>query len=164
MVKQFGDISLISGILQLLIPKWLTKRLNLSFFKLEPINRLGSMFSKILRERRLNGIKYSDLSEQLEDAIDKGLEMDEKTKVGNCLVVIFAGVDTVSNVTCRIGQFLIEYPEIQERLYQELKQEFSDEITYEKPDPTCLPGRVFERMLKIGFAILSSNQTCIKGK
>lgn len=55
--------------------------LGLSFFKIEPTNKLGSMFGKMLRERKVNGLRYNDLASSLDDAIDKGLEMDENTKL-----------------------------------------------------------------------------------
>ena len=46
----------------------------------------------------------------------------------------FGGVETVSNGLCQLAQYLIEYPDLQERLYQELKKEFSgtDGITYDE--------------------------------
>lgn len=37
--------------------------LGLNFFKIEPTNRLGAMFKKMLRERKLTGLRYNDLSE-----------------------------------------------------------------------------------------------------
>lgn len=46
--------------------------------------------------------------------------------------IAYTGVETVSNVLCKSVQFLVENPDIQERLYVELKNEFSDGITYEK--------------------------------
>ena len=44
------------------------------------------MFKAMLRERKQNGLKYNDLSETIENAIEKGLAMDEQTKLGNCLL------------------------------------------------------------------------------
>lgn len=34
----------------------------------------------------------------LDDAIDKGLNMDEDTKLGNCLLGFFGGVETIRQV------------------------------------------------------------------
>ena len=133
LVKQFGDFSVVAGVFQLFLPKWLSKMLNLSFFKLDPINRLGLMFLKTLKERKSTGIRFNDLSETFDDAIANGLQMDESTKIGNCLVAIFAGVETVSQSLSEMAQFLVENPSVQERLYAELKNEFSNGIiTYEK--------------------------------
>lgn len=36
-------------------------------------------------------MRFNDLSETFDDAIQNGLQMDEATKIGNCLVAIFAG-------------------------------------------------------------------------
>lgn len=58
----------------------------MNFFKMEPFIGLGSMFSQMLKTRQSDGQRYNDLSETIQDAIDKGLDMDERTKVGNCLL------------------------------------------------------------------------------
>lgn len=71
---------------QFFLPKWFSRMLGLNFFKIEPTNRLGGMFKRMLRERKQDGLNYNDLSETIENAIDKGLDMDEDTKLGNCLL------------------------------------------------------------------------------
>ena len=90
------------------------------------------------------------MSELLQEAIDKGLEMDEKTKIGNCLLGFIAGVETVANALCQIGEYLVEYPEIQERLYQELKSEFSDGITYEELTQHAYLDAFFNECMRLG--------------
>lgn len=50
------------------------------------------MFKNLIKQRRQNdNIKYNDLSEMLDDAIDRGLDMNESEKIGNCLLAYFAG-------------------------------------------------------------------------
>lgn len=132
LVMQVGDVSIVAGVLELLMPRWLSKLLKISFFKLESFNSLGAMFSKVLQKRSATDVRYHDLAETLQAAIDNGLEMTENAKIGNCLAALFGGVDTVSNALCKMVEFLVEYPEIQERLYTELKSEFSDGIDYER--------------------------------
>ena len=68
---------------QFFLPKWASRMLGLSFFKVEPVNRLGTLFRQMLRERKLNGLQYNDLAAVLDEAIEKGLEMDEDAKLGN---------------------------------------------------------------------------------
>lgn len=75
---------------QLFLPKWLSSMLRLNFIRTEPTNRLGAMFRQMLRERKRTGHKYNDLNEALESAIDKGLQMDEDTKLANDLLGNFA--------------------------------------------------------------------------
>ena len=132
LAKRFGESSPVAGTVQFFMPIWFCKLFKLNFFKMEPFIGLGEMFSRMLKERKSDGQRYNDLSETIQDAIDKGLKMDEKTKVGNCLLGFLAGVETVSSALCQVAEYLVEYPEYQERLYQELKKEFSNsEITYE---------------------------------
>lgn len=130
-VKQFGDVSIVTGVLQLLLPRWINKLFKINFFKVEPINRLGLMFSKILKERSGTGVRYQDLSETLQKAINDGLDMDDQSMVGNSLLAIFAGVDTTSSALCKMVEYLVEYPEVQSRLYTEVKRDFSAGIHYE---------------------------------
>ena len=98
----------------------------------------------MLKQRRSNGEKYNDLSELLEDAMDKGLDMDENTKIGNCLLAYFAGTETVSGILSQAFRFLMENPEVKEKLLEEIKKEFSNEITYENLTPECLSRCCFK--------------------
>ena len=113
------------------------------------------MFKKMLQERKLNGLRYNDLASLLDDAIDKGLEMDEDSKLGNCLLQFFAGVDTISNSLSQMTEFLSLNPDIQERLYRELKKEFSDEITYEKLVSHAYLDAFFCESFRLGTALFS---------
>lgn len=136
--------------MQFFLPGWLNRLLNVNFFDLEPINGLGLMFSKMLKERSATGVRHQDLSETIQAAIDNGTEMDEQTKIGNCLLGYLAGVDTVTGALCAIFEFLVEYPEHQERLYQELKSEFSGGITYEKLTQNAYLDSYFNECMRLG--------------
>jgi len=154
LAKRFGDSSAVAFILQFFLPKWLTRLLKIDFFDLEPINGLGAMFSRVLKERRSTDVRYNDLSETIQQAIDNGLEMDERTKLGNCLLGFLAGVDTVTSALCKVFEYLVIYPDIQERLYQELKSEFSAGITYEALTQHAYLDAFLNETLRLGTQVL----------
>ena len=85
--------------------------------------------------------------------MDKGLDMDEDTKLGNCLLGFFGGVETISNGLCQLAVDLVEHPELQERLYRELKEEFSDGITYEKLTQHAYLDAFFNESFRLGTAV-----------
>lgn len=70
------------------LPKPVTRLLRLNMFDLEPVIALGSTFKSIIKQRRATNLKFGDLSEMLDDAIDNGLEMNDNEKVG-CIMLAF---------------------------------------------------------------------------
>ena len=71
------------------------------------------------------------------------------------LLQIFAGMDTISNALCQLTEYLVEYLELQERLYTELKADFADEITYEKLVQHAYLDAFFSESLRLGTALFS---------
>ena len=61
----------------------------------------------------------------------------------------------MSNGLCQITEYLVEYPEIQERLYQELKNEFSDGISYENLTQHAYLDAFFNETFRLGTAVYS---------
>lgn len=45
---------------------------------------------------------------------------------------MFIGVEPVSNLTSQAMYFLSRFSDVQDKLYDEIVKEFSDEITYER--------------------------------
>lgn len=85
-----GDLNTIQAILATVLPKGLAKILRLSIFDLKPMNNLGHHFKKMLKKRRENGIKYNDLSELLQDAVDENkIKLSEDGVIGNILLAFF---------------------------------------------------------------------------
>lgn len=52
-------------------------------------------------------------------------------------------------------EFLIEHEDLQERLYQELKTEFADEITYEKLVSHAYLDAFLNESFRLGTAVFS---------
>ena len=127
-----------------------------------PLNSLGRMFEKMVKQRRATGVKYGDLSETLDDAIDKGLEMSEPEKTANSLLAFSVGVETVSNGMCRIFQYLVENPECKERLYAEAKREFADGIDYERLTQHQYLDAFINESLRLGTTVLVQERTAMK--
>ena len=73
---------MIQSFMQLFLPTTVGRLLKLNALDVEPFNKLGRTFKNMIKQRRATGEKYGDLSELLDDAIDKGLEMSEAEKVG----------------------------------------------------------------------------------
>ena len=89
-----GEVSFISAGLCTILPKSFSRWFKLQPFNLNPINALGSYFKKLIRERQKSGIKYNDLSEVLQNAVnDKKVKMTEDEVIGNILLAFFAGVE-----------------------------------------------------------------------
>lgn len=116
----------------------------------------------MLKERRSNGVKYNDLSELLEESIDKGLDMSEEEKIGNCILAFMAGVETVANSLCKLLYYLVENVEIQDRLYAELKSEFSEGISYESLMQHRYLDAVLNESLRLGMFMLIQERTAMK--
>ena len=74
--------------------------MKLNGVRIEPSIELGRLFKNMVKQRKQAGIKYGDLNELLEDAIDKGLDMNEYEKIGNCLLAFFAGKFIVTISIC----------------------------------------------------------------
>lgn len=79
--------------------------------------------------------------------------MTEDSKLGNLLLQFFAGLDTIGNGLCRFTGYLVEHPELQERLYQELKTEFTDGITYEGLVQHAYLDAFFNETFRLGTSI-----------
>ena len=155
-------MNVIQSFLQLFLPTAVGRWLKLSMFDIEPFNSLGNLFKNIVKQRRTTGKKYGDLSEVLDDAIDKGLVMSEAEKIGNCIDSFQAGSETLGNSFCRIIQYLVEYPEIKERLYAEIKREFADGVDYERLTRNAYLDAFINESLRLGADILILKRIAMK--
>lgn len=87
-----GNLNFFSNLLLAVLPSSVSRFLKIQQFEWEPINKLGSYFKKMIKERRKSGIKFNDLSEMIMDAIDeKRVQMTEDEVIGNILLSYFAG-------------------------------------------------------------------------
>lgn len=135
------------------LPSAVSRFLKLNPLDVNPSNKLGHIFKKMIKQRRATGVRYGDLSELLDDAIDKGLPMTEGEKIGNTLIAFGAGVETVSNALCRIFQYLVENPEVKDRLYAEVKKEFSNGIEYDQLTQHQYLDAFINECLRLGTAV-----------
>lgn len=146
----------------MLLPTAISRLLKLNPLDVVPLNKLGKMFEKMVRERRATGIKYGDLSETLDDQIDKGLEMNEQEKIGNCLMAFIVGIEIISAAMCKIIYFLVENPECKERLYAEVKKQFADGIDYEPLTQNQYLDAFINETLRLGASSLIQERTAMK--
>ena len=96
LAKRFGDVNPIQSFLQMFLPTTVSRLLKLNAVNIQPSNRLGRIFKSMLAKRRETGKKYNDLSELLDEAIDKGLPMTEAEYLGNNLIAFGAGMSKKS--------------------------------------------------------------------
>ena len=84
------------------LPISVSRFLKINGVRVEPSIELGRLFKNMIKQRKQSGIKYGDLNELLEDAIDKGLEMNENEKIGNCLLAFTAGKFILAILNCNL--------------------------------------------------------------
>ena len=162
LVKRIGVVNVIQSFLQLCLPTTVSRLLKLNAFDEVSFNSLGNIFKNMIKQRRATGVKYGDLSETLDDAIDQGLEMSEAEKVGNCMDALLAGTETVSNALCKIVQFLVENPECKERLLAEVKSEFADGVDYERLTQNQYLDAFINESLRLGMSVFVQERTAMK--
>lgn len=87
-----GDINISQIIMLNFLPSFLWKWINLNIFDIEPFEKLGDLFKKMVRERDPS-LRYNDLTELLQDQIRDGKlkDMSEDEIIANCLLGFFAG-------------------------------------------------------------------------
>ena len=71
-------------------------------------------------------------------------------------------MDNVSGNLCSILLCLVEHPEIKDKLYEVIKNEFADEITYESLMENAYLDAVYKENLRLRNTILALNRTAIK--
>lgn len=85
------NLSLSFIINSILLPRAVTDWLKFNIFNVEPLDKLGDLFKKMIRERDPN-LRYNDLVEMLQDSINKNkVQMSEDEMVANSLLTFFAG-------------------------------------------------------------------------
>ena len=85
-VSTLGDLNPFNLALCTILPDSFVKYFQIQPFKIKPINNLATYFKKMINERKKSGIKYNDLSEVLQDAVDENrVKMTENEVIGNCL-------------------------------------------------------------------------------
>ena len=91
-VCTLGELNPISSVLVTVLPARLTELLKIQPFKLKPINSLGKYFERMIDERKKSGVKYNDLLDAIQNAVDNNkAEMTKEEVIGNCLLSYFAG-------------------------------------------------------------------------
>ena len=155
-----GDVNTLNILLISLVPKFIWQFFNLNIVDIEPLDKLGNLFKKLVRERDPKA-RFNDLVELLQIR-DGKLKMSEDEVIGNCLVWLkilsnsnynlihfnfnfcsnftffivqlsfFAGSDATSNALTKCFYFLCTESEVRERLTEELRRDFKDGITYER--------------------------------
>lgn len=157
-----GGINVIQMTLMFILPRSISIKLGLNHIKIAPLIDLGDHFKKVLKERRASGIKYNDLSEVLQDAVDdEKVKLTEDEVIGNILLAFFGGMEPIANSTTHLFYYLSEYPAVQEKLYNEIVNEFSDEINYEKLTQNEYLDAVVKETLRLapGFLLITRTAT-----
>ena len=80
---------------------------------------------------------------------------DEKTAVVMALDMIFAGIDTSSHTAAFMMYHLAENPEVQERLYQEVKRELpNDDSKMDRKSLNRMPYMKVRRAISLSFKLI----------
>lgn len=78
------------------------------------------------------------------------------------MLSFFAGIEPTSNASLAALKFLSENKRVQDKLYEEIVEEFSDEITYEKLTQAPYLDAVFNETIRLGNGFLHVSRTCAK--
>lgn len=85
-VSTLGELNRFSLALCTLLPKPIAEFFRLQPFKLKPVNNLGEYFERMIAERKKAGVRYNDLSEAMQNAVDNDkVKMTNDEVIGNCL-------------------------------------------------------------------------------
>ena len=161
-VSTLGQLNFISLALCTVLPKQVTKFFRIQPFKIKPINSLGKYFERMIDERKKSGIKYNDLLEALQNAVEEDrVKMSKDAVIGNCLLSFFAGVEAVSNAAANMISMLSQHPDVQAKLYDEVKEKFSGEITYEDLMQNEYLDAVTNEVLRFGASFLLITRTAV---
>ena len=68
----------------------------------------------------------------------------------------------MSDNLCSTMMFLIDNPDVKAKLYEEIKKEFSDEITYEKLMENAYLDAVFKENLRLRTSFLGIERRAVK--
>lgn len=87
-----GDVNMTDILLMNFLPKFCWKWFKLNIFYLEPLDKLGDLFKKMIQQRDPS-LRYNDLTEMFQDQIRDGKlnDFSEEESIGNCLIGFFAG-------------------------------------------------------------------------
>nr|AKH03530.1 cytochrome P450 3081B1 [Paracyclopina nana] len=147
----------------------------MSAFEPEPINFMGALISNAIKDRQATKVKKSDLIDFLKDAIKEfeqsnpnGMSEGEITEliIANGLLLFFAGTDTSSSALSIVMHFMAKNPDLQEKLYREIKDAIEENNGNANLDYTTLNGLKFmgsvikESLRFWGFNFL--DRTCTK--
>ena len=163
LAMRVGDVKVRDLILLELVPKFLQPLLNLNIFDVEPLDKLGDLFKRMLRERDPT-LRFNDLSEMLQEQIRDGKlkNMTEDEIVANCLLGFFAGTDTTSNALAKVFYFLVTEPEVRQRLTEELRRDFKDGISYEQLVEHPYLDAFVNECLRLGQSLLTLDRLVTK--
>ena len=81
-VARLGELNFVEQALCILLPRSVAEYFSLQPFNLRPVNSLGKYFSRIIEERKKAGVKYNDLLEALQNAVD-----NDKVKMTTDVVI-----------------------------------------------------------------------------
>lgn len=137
------------------VPEFLRKWLRMNGFDIEPLDKLGDLFKRMIRERDPT-LRYNDMVEKLQDQIRDGkLSMSEDDIIGHCMFCFFAGTDTSSNALVRVFHYLVAETEVRERLQGELRSVFKQGITYQELVEHPYLDAFVSECLRLGQSLLS---------
>jgi len=148
-----------------------------SFFKVPIMNEKATFFfadviEKTLKYRKESGHRRNDLVDISMDELQKGKlsetltdEEKEYILVGGLLVLFFAGYDTVSVSMGQIIHQLMFHPDIQEKVFKEIDEVFSDEseeITWDRVQKCEYMDMVIQESLRYSNMIPITERVCTK--
>jgi len=154
-----GDLNLIKYFLMNFIPDSLIRAFEINHFESAPMDAIGDILKKMMQQRDPNA-RFNDVIELLQENVKEGkINLTEDEIIGNCMVLFFAGTETTSQSVSSIFCFLIENPEVKERLYNELNDLFPDgKLSYEKLMECEYLDAVMNEGLRLGPSITSMDK------
>jgi len=132
---------------------------------------ISDIIEKAVKHRRQTGYKRNDLIdialEGLGGEFAQALPEEERELmlIGNLLVLFFAGFDTISVTLGITIQRLLEYPEVQEKVFEELQTIFpegTEEITWDKVHECSYLDMVVQESLRYKNLFPVTERSCTK--
>ncbi len=111
---------------------FLKKLMSGTIFKPEPVARFVSIFKQVMKERRQSGQKYNDVVDMCIEWYDKldtpeykNAKITELSIFCQALVFFFASQDQVSTMVSMVIYHMIQDPEIEKKVYEEVDAVFA---------------------------------------